>query len=58
MIVDGKNVTPNNTYSFNDTLNHEIFMLLDSSNITSMSFMFSECISLFQLIFLILILQM
>jgi len=32
MFVDGKNVTPSFSYSFNDTGNHEIIMLLDVSN--------------------------
>ena len=32
MIIDGKNVTPSFSYSFNDTENHEIFMLLDTTN--------------------------
>ena len=51
MIVDGKNITPNDSYSFNDILNHEIFMLLDSSNINDISFMFSDCISLISINF-------
>jgi len=29
MIVDGNQVSPSNSFSFNDTQEHEIFMLLD-----------------------------
>ena len=31
MIVDGKQVNPFNSYLFNDTQDHEVFMLLDIS---------------------------
>jgi len=35
MIVDGKKVNPSNSYFFNDTEDHEIFMLLDMSKYPS-----------------------